>query len=205
MGELFILVVYCGVKEVGFVVIVIMLVFIFVFVLLVFFEGNIGRLFMEFVLVIVVVVVFLSFIVFMLLFMMVLKIFKKRMWLFGFGSWMDKQFFKFENGYFNMLGKILYQFILMLFMFVIVIVVLVQFFEKVFSEFVFKEDRGNFFILMNVQEGVSFESNVKNFEKIESILMFYCESGKINCFLVRIFGFGGNVGIVIVGFVDWDE
>ena len=78
---------------------------------------------------------------------------------------MDKQFSKLENGYFNTLGKTLHQPILMLLMLAIAIVALVQLSEKVPSEFVPKEDRGNFFILMNAQEGASFESNAKNLEK----------------------------------------
>jgi Cation/multidrug efflux pump len=118
---------------------------------------------------------------------------------------MDKQFSKLENGYFNTLGKTLHQPILMLLMLAIAIVALVQLSEKVPSEFVPKEDRGNFFILMNAQEGASFESNAKNLEKIESILMPYRESGKINRLLVRTPGFGGNAGIAIVGSADWDE
>ena len=137
--------------------------------------------------------------------MMASKILKKRTRSSGFGSWMDKQFSKLENGYFNTLGKTLHQPILMLLMLAIAIVALVQLSEKVPSEFVPKEDRGNFFILMNAQEGASFESNAKNLEKIESILMPYRESGKINRLLVRTPGFGGNAGIAIVGSADWDE
>lgn len=78
----------------------------------------------------------------------------------------------------------------MLLLLVIAVVALVQLSEKVPSEFVPKEDRGNFFILMNAQEGASFESNAKNLEKIESILMPYRENGKINRLLVRTPGFG---------------
>ena len=117
---------------------------------------------------------------------------------------MDKKFSKLENGYFNTLGKTLHQPILMLLMLAIAIVALVQLSEKVPSEFVPKEDRGNLFILMNAQEGASFESNAKNLEKIESILMPYRESGKINRLLVRTPGFGGNAGIAIV-VCSWDE
>ena len=205
MGEPPILAAYRGAKEVGFAVIATTLVLISVFVPLVFLEGNIGRLFTEFALAIATAVAFSSFTALTLSPMMASKILKKRTRSSGFGSWMDKQFSKLENGYFNTLGKTLHQPILMLLMLAIAIVALVQLSEKVPSEFVPKEDRGNFFILMNAQEGASFESNAKNLEKIESILMPYRESGKINRLLVRTPGFGGNAGIAIVGSADWDE
>ena len=84
---------------------------------------------------------------------------------------MDKRFSKLENSYFNTLGKTLHQPFLMMLMLIIAVVALVQLSEKVPSEFVPKEDRGNFFILMNAQEGASFESNARNLEQIENILM----------------------------------
>tara|TARA_Y100000052_G_scaffold23808_1_gene25836 strand:+ start:20734 stop:23841 length:3108 start_codon:yes stop_codon:yes gene_type:complete len=205
MGEPPILAAYRGAKEVGFAVIATTLVLISVFVPLVFLEGNIGRLFTEFALAIAAAVAFSSFTALTLSPMMASKILKKRTRSSGFGSWMDKRFSQLENGYFTALGKTLHQPILMLLLLVIAVVALVQLSEKVSSEFVPKEDRGNFFILMNAQEGASFESNAKNLEKIESILMPYRENGKINRLLVRTPGFGGNAGIAIVGSADWDE
>ena len=205
MGEPPILAAYRGAKEVGFAVIATTLVLVSVFVPLVFLEGNIGRLFTEFALAIAAAVAFSSFTALTLSPMMASKILKKRTRSSGFGSWMDKRFSQLENGYFNTLGKTLHQPILMLLMLVVAVIALVQLSEKVPSEFVPKEDRGNFFILMNAQEGASFESNAKNLEKIESILMPYRENGKINRLLVRTPGFGGNAGIAIVGSADWDE
>ena len=205
MGEPPILAAYRGAKEVGFAVIATTLVLISVFVPLVFLEGNIGRLFTEFALAIAAAVAFSSFTALTLSPMMASRILKKRTRSSGFGSWMDKRFSQLENGYFTALGKTLHQPILMLLLLVIAVVALVQLSEKVPSEFVPKEDRGNFFILMNAQEGASFESNAKNLEKIESILMPYRENGKINRLLVRTPGFGGNAGIAIVGSADWDE
>ena len=113
---------------------------------------------------------------------------------------MDKQFSKLENGYFNTLGKTLHQPILMLLMLAIAIVALVQLLKKCLA--VPKEDRGNFFILMNAQEGLV-SKTTKNLEKIESILMPYRESGKSIAFWLE-HGFGGNAGIP-VGSADWDE
>ena len=116
MGEPPILAAYRGAKEVGFAVIATTLVLISVFVPLVFLEGNIGRLFTEFALAIAAAVAFSSFTALTLSPMMASKILKKRTRSSGFGSWMDKQFSKLENGYFNTLGKTLHQPILMLLM-----------------------------------------------------------------------------------------
>ena len=205
MGEPPILAAYRGAKEVGFAVIATTLVLISVFVPLVFLEGNIGRLFTEFALAIAAAVAFSSFTALTLSPMMASKILKKRERSSGFGSWMDARFNALETRYFNSLGKTLHQPILMLLLLAVAVVTVVQLSEKVPSEFVPKEDRGNFFILMNAQEGASFESNADNLKQIEDILMPYRESGKINRLLVRTPGFGGNAGIAIVGSADWDE
>lgn len=205
MGEPPILAAYRGAREVGFAVIATTLVLISVFVPLVFLEGNIGRLFTEFALAIAAAVAFSSFTALTLSPMMASKILTKRERSSGFGNWMDKRFSTLESRYFNSLGKTLHQPILMLLLLLVAVVAVVQLSEKVPSEFVPKEDRGNFFILMNAQEGASFESNAANLKQIEDVLMPYRENGKINRLLVRTPGFGGNAGIAIVGSADWDE
>lgn len=205
MGEPPILAAYRGAREVGFAVIATTLVLISVFVPLVFLEGNIGRLFTEFALAIAAAVAFSSFTALTLSPMMASKILKKRNRSSGFGNWVDKRFSALEVRYFNSLGKALHQPLLMVVMLTMAIITVVQLSDRVPSEFVPKEDRGNFFILMNAQEGASFESNAKNLKQLEDILMPYRQSGKINRLLVRTPGFGGNAGIAIVGAADWDE
>lgn len=205
MGEPPILAAYRGAREVGFAVIATTLVLISVFVPLVFLEGNIGRLFTEFALAIAAAVAFSSFTALTLSPMMASKILKKRNRSSGFGNWVDKRFSALEVRYFNSLGKALHQPLLMVVMLTMAIIAVVQLSDRVPSEFVPKEDRGNFFILMNAQEGASFESNAKNLKQLEDILMPYRQSGKINRLLVRTPGFGGNAGIAIVGAADWDE
>ncbi|OJF70448.1 multidrug transporter AcrB [Alteromonas sp. V450] len=205
MGEPPMLAAYRGAREVGFAVIATTLVLISVFVPLVFLEGNIGRLFTEFALAIAAAVAFSSFTALTLSPMMASKILKKRNRSSGFGNWVDKRFSALEVRYFNSLGKALHQPLLMVVMLTMAIIAVVQLSDRVPSEFVPKEDRGNFFILMNAQEGASFESNAKNLKQLEDILMPYRQSGKINRLLVRTPGFGGNAGIAIVGAADWDE
>ena len=205
VGEPPLLAAYRGAKEVGFAVIATTLVLISVFVPLVFLEGNIGRLFTEFALAIAAAVAFSSFTALTLSPMMASKLLKKKTRSSGFGVWMDKRFGQLETRYYQSLGKTLHQPLLMVVLLIISVLAIVQLSEKVPSEFVPKEDRGNFFILMNAQEGASFESNAANLARIEEVLMPYRESGKIQRLLVRTPGFGGNAGMAIIGSADWDE
>ena len=205
LGEPPLLAAYRGAKEVGFAVIATTLVLISVFVPLVFLEGNIGRLFTEFALAIAAAVAFSSFTALTLSPMMASKLLKKKTRSSGFGVWMDKRFGQLETRYYQSLGKTLHQPLLMVVLLSISVLAIVQLSEKVPSEFVPKEDRGNFFILMNAQEGASFESNAANLARIEEVLMPYRESGKIQRLLVRTPGFGGNAGMAIIGSADWDE
>jgi multidrug efflux pump len=205
LGEPPLLAAYRGAKEVGFAVIATTLVLISVFVPLVFLEGNIGRLFTEFALAIAAAVAFSSFTALTLSPMMASKLLKKKTRSSGFGVWMDKRFGQLETRYYQSLGKTLHQPLLMVVLLIISVLAIVQLSEKVPSEFVPKEDRGNFFILMNAQEGASFESNAANLAWIEEVLMPYRESGKIQRLLVRTPGFGGNAGMAIIGSADWDE
>ncbi|NDV91550.1 MMPL family transporter [Alteromonas sp. 345S023] len=205
MGEPPMLAAYRGAKEVGFAVIATTLVLISVFVPLVFLEGNIGRLFTEFALAIAAAVAFSSFTALTLSPMMASKFLKKKTRSSGFGLWMDKRFRALEGRYYRSLGKTLHQPVLMVILLALSIVSVVQLSENVPSEFVPKEDRGNFFVLMSAQEGASFESNAENLKRIEDVLMPYRESGKVKRLLVRTPGFGGNAGIAIIGSADWDE
>lgn len=205
MGEPPILAAYRGAREVGFAVIATTLVLISVFVPLVFLEGNIGRLFTEFALAIAAAVAFSSFTALTLSPMMSSLLLKKRERTSGFGNWMDRQFTSLESGYFNSLGKTLHQPIVMTLLLIIAVVAIIQLSNRVPNEFTPREDRGNFFILMQAQEGASFESNAENLRKIEDILMPYRDDGTISRLLVRTPGFGGNAGIAIVGAAAWDE
>lgn len=205
MGEPPILASYRGAREVGFAVIATTLVLISVFVPLVFLEGNIGRLFTEFALAIAAAVAFSSFTALTLSPMLSSKLLTNRSRSSGFGKWMDKSFKSLESGYFKSLDKTLHQPILVAIMLIVSIAVLVQISQKIPSEFVPKEDRGNFFIAMQGAEGASFESNAANLKKLEDILLPYLEKGEIGRVLVRTPGFGGGAGIGIVGMGPWKE
>ena len=199
MGEPPILAAYRGAREVGFAVIATTLVLISVFVPLVFLQGNIGRLFTEFALAIAAAVAFSSVTALTLSPMMCSKLLKKRTQPSGFAHWVDTKFKKVEDGYFKGLGTTLHQPWLMSLLVIGSIIALFKLVQILPGEFVPKEDRGNFFILMQSAEGSSFDSNAANLKKIESILLPYTKTGEAERIIVRTPGFGGTAGIAIVG------
>jgi multidrug efflux pump len=198
MGEPPLLAAYRGAREVGFAVIATTLVLIAVFVPLVFLEGNIGRLFTEFALAIAAAVAFSSVTALTLSPMMCSKLLKKRERSSGFGRWVDSSIKK-EKGYFNSLSTTLHQPWMMVIVVLASLLALFKLSQLLPSEFVPKEDRGNFYILMQAAEGASFESNARNLRKIENIILPYVEDGEVGRLLVRTPGFGGNPGVAIVG------
>ncbi|WJG08787.1 efflux RND transporter permease subunit [Aliiglaciecola sp. LCG003] len=205
MGEPPLLASYRGAREVGFAVIATTLVLISVFVPLVFLEGNIGRLFTEFALAIAAAVAFSSFTALTLSPMLSSKLLSNRSRSSGFGKWMDKSFKNIELKYFTSLNSTLHQPFLVAIMLIVSVAALVQLSQNIPSEFVPKEDRGNFFISMQSAEGASFESNAANLKKVEDILLPYLDTGEVNRVLVRTPGFGGSAGIAIVGMGPWKD
>ena len=199
LGEPPLLAAYRGAREVGFAVIATTLVLIAVFVPLVFLQGNIGRLFTEFALAIAAAVVVSSVTALTLIPMLSSKLLKKTKRTTGLSAWMDKSFAKFEGGYFKVLGKTIHQPILMALLILVSVASLLRLVEILPSEFVPKEDRGNFFIQIQSAEGASFKENSKSMKKVEEIVLPYLESGEANRVLVRLPGFGGSAGIAIVG------
>lgn len=205
MGEDPILAAYRGAREVGFAVIATTLVLISVFVPLVFLEGNIGRLFTEFAIAIAAAVAFSSFTALTLSPMLASKLLKKRERSSGFGQFIDKSFKNLETKYYNTLGTSMKQPLLMAILILASLAIIYQLQSKIPEEFVPREDRGNFFIAMQAQEGASYESNSRNLEKIEEILLPYRDTGEVVRVLVRTPGFGGTAGIAIVGMGDWES
>ncbi|WP_026376308.1 efflux RND transporter permease subunit [Aestuariibacter salexigens] len=205
MGEPPILASYRGAREVGFAVVATTLVLIAVFVPLVFLEGNIGRLFTEFALAIAAAVAFSSFTALTLSPMLASKLLEKRERSSGFGRWVDARFRRIEERYFNSLNTTLHQPVLMVILLLASVAAIYQLYGKIPSEFVPKEDRGNFFVILNAQEGASYESHSENLKKVEDILLPYRETGEVSRVIVRTPGFGGGAGIAVVGGAPWDQ
>ena len=204
MGEPALLAAYRGAREVGFAVIATTLVLISVFVPLVFLEGNIGSLFTEFALAIAAAVAFSSFTALTLSPMLSSKLLKKRSRSSGFGKFVEKVFSKVEFSYTSTLQRTIKQPIGVMALLIASGAVIYLLQASLPSEVVPREDRGNFFILMQAQEGASYESNSENLKKIEDILLPYLDTGEMVRVLVRTPGFGGRAGIAIVGAADWD-
>ncbi len=204
MGEPPLLAAYRGAREVGFAVIATTLVLISVFVPLVFLEGNIGSLFTEFALAIAAAVAFSSFTALTLSPMLASKLLTKRSRSSGFGKLVEKSFQRIELGYANTLNKTIKQPLAVVILIGLSGWLIYQLQASLPSEVVPREDRGNFFVLMQAQEGASYESNAENLKKIEAILLPYLETGEMVRVLVRTPGFGGSAGIAIVGAADWE-
>ena len=199
LGEPPLLAAYRGAREVGFAVIATTLVLIAVFVPLVFLQGNIGRLFTEFALALAAAVAFSSVTALTLIPMLSSKLLTKSKRTTGLNSWMNKSFTKFEGSYFKVLGKTIHQPILMALLILVSVVGLLRLVEILPSEFVPKEDRGNFFIQIQAAEGASFKENSRSMKKVEEIILPYLDSGEATRVLVRLPGFGSSAGIAIVG------
>ncbi len=196
---------YEGAREVGFAVIATTLVLIAVFVPLVFLQGNIGRLFTEFALAVAAAVAFSSITALTLTPMLSSVLIKRKTQAGGFSQIINRGFVKIENHYLNSLRKSLSQrwaAILLILASVVTSYLLVN---ALPTEFVPKEDRNNFFILMQSEQGASFESNARNLAKVEDVLLPYLDTGEVNRVLVRTPGFGSSAGIAIVGTAPHDE
>ena len=196
---------YEGGREVAFAVIATTLVLVAVFVPLVFLSGNMGRLFTEFAIAIAAAVVFSSLTALSLTPMMCSKMLKHRERSSSFGQKLDRAFARFEAAYGRALASSIHQPLMIVLVLGLSLAAVFLLFNKLPSEYTPKEDRGNFFLIMQGAEGASYESNVKNMHKIEEKLLGYQAEGELDRVLVRVPGFGGSGGIAIVGLPEWDK
>ncbi|RUO19021.1 multidrug transporter AcrB [Aliidiomarina iranensis] len=196
---------YRGAREVGFAVIATTLVLISVFVPLIFLEGNIGLLFTEFAIALAAAVAFSSITALTLSPMLCSKILKKKEKNTGFSNLIDRNFKKIEEGYERMVKKTITVPAM-----AFILVVLSGFgayllLDRLGQEFVPPEDRGNFFVIVRAAEGASQESNSRNMQIVESVLLPYIDEGKIDRLIVRTPGWGNSAGVAIVGTVPFDQ
>ena len=196
---------YEGGREVAFAVVATTLVLVAVFVPLVFLSGNMGRLFTEFAIAIAAAVIFSSLTALSLTPMMCSKMLKHRERSSSFGQKLDRAFARFEAAYGRALKNSIHQPMLIVLVLGLSLAAVFLLFNKLPSEYTPKEDRGNFFLIMQGAEGASYESNVKNMHQIEEKLLGYQAEGELDRVLVRVPGFGGTGGIAIVGLPEWDK
>ena len=196
---------YEGGREVAFAVVATTLVLVAVFVPLVFLSGNMGRLFTEFAIAIAAAVIFSSLTALSLTPMMCSKMLKHRERSSSFGQKLDRAFARFEASYGRALKSSIHQPMLIVLVLGLALAAVFLLFNKLPSEYTPKEDRGNFFLMMQSAEGASYENNVKNMHKIEEKLLSYQAEGELERVLVRVPGFGGSGGVAIVGLPEWDK
>ncbi len=204
-GEPRLIAAYRGARQVGFAVIATTLVLVAVFVPLVFLEGNIGRLFTEFAIAIAAAVVFSSITALTLTPMLCSKVLADEHQHGRLSDWVDRQFRRFEQYYEKSLRNSLTHPFAAMAILLLSIIMIIGLVDKLPREFTPKEDRGNFFIRMQGAEGASFDSNARNMETIENMLMPYLDDGTFNRIIIRVPGFGGGGGIAIIGMADWAE
>jgi multidrug efflux pump len=203
-GESSLMAAYNGAREVGFAVIATTLVLVSVFIPLVFLEGNVGRLFVEFAVTVATAVVFSSITALTLSPMLCSKILKHQERESKFGKWLDNSFNKLENSYENQLKTAVNNKIGLVIIMVLALATMVGLFQTIPQELAPKEDRGNFFVLIKGAEGASYKNSVNNTAKVEERLLPYYERGDLSRVLVRTPGFGGSSGVAVIGMPDWE-
>lgn len=204
-GESPLMAAYQGAREVGFAVIATTLVLVSVFIPLVFLEGNIGRLFVEFAIAVAAAVVFSSITALTLSPMLCSKVLKHRERSSKLGSWLDRGFERLENGYENQLKTGVNNKIGLTVIMILALGVMWGLFKSIPEELAPKEDRGNFFVMLRGAEGATFNNDLANTSAMEEKLLQYYERGDVDRVIVRTPGFGGSSGIAIIGMPDWDE
>ncbi|WP_309497126.1 efflux RND transporter permease subunit [Sulfurovum sp.] len=202
---------YRGAREVGFAVIATTLVLIAVFVPITFLEGDIGRLFTEFALTISAAVAFSSLIALTLSPVIASKFLSaKTSKPNALIRFMDRFLKYLRNMYIKLLSKMLKLPLLVSLLFFILLGVTTWVYPHVKQEFIPKEDRGAFYVMVNGPEGATHKYMEKYMTEIEQRLMAYVEENQVSRLLVRTpRGFGTlanfNDGIVIVLLKDWSE
>lgn len=212
MGHKPIAAAYLGTRQVGFAVIATTLTLIAVFLPIAFLEGQIGRLFSEFAITLAVAVLFSSWVALTLSPALASNLLKARK---------PKQENSIEGQSSNrrpapshffkkLLVKNLRYAWVSLLIFISVIAAGVYFSSEVPKEYVPKEDRGAFFVMVKGPEGATYEYMQSYMNEIEERLMPLVDNGEAKRLLIRaprsfssteIF----NTGFVIVVLEDWAQ
>lgn len=202
---------YRGAREVGFAVIATTLVLIAVFVPITFLEGDIGRLFTEFALTISAAVGFSSLIALTLSPVIASKFLSTQTSKpNGLVRFMDSFLKYLRKFYLKLLNKMLKLPLLIIVLFFILLGMIAWVYPQVKQEFIPKEDRGAFFLMVNGPEGATHKYMEEYMTEIEQRLMAYVEEKQVSRLLVRTpRGFDGlsnfNDGMVIVLLEDWSK
>ncbi|HPF24500.1 MAG TPA: efflux RND transporter permease subunit, partial [Hyphomonas sp.] len=203
---------YRGTRQVGFAVVATTLVLIAVFVPITFLEGDLGRLFTEFALAIAAAVGFSALLALTLTPMMASKLLtakKSRLGPLNFLPWLiDAAFKRLRDGYGVILNLLIRRPIVVGILLIGLFTGAYQLLRTVPQEYVPREDRGSFFVMVGGPEGASFDYMKQYVDEIERRMLPYTESGEVNRVLVRAPGFGSNAfnqAFVVVSLTDWGK
>lgn len=202
---------YRGAREVGFAIVATTLVLIAVFVPITFLEGDIGRLFTEFALTISAAVAFSSFIALTLSPVIASQFLSVQTSKPNALIRVMDGFLKYlRNLYLKILKIMLKLPLLVSLLFIMLLGVTTWVYPHVKQEFIPKEDRGAFYVLVNGPEGATHKYMEEYMTEIERRLMAYVEENQVSRLLVRTpRGFGTlanfNDGIAIVLLKDWSK
>lgn len=209
---------FLGTRQVGFAVIATTMTLIAVFLPIAFLEGQIGRLFSEFAITLAVAVIFSSWVALTLSPALASKILKpvraprlhddKSSELSEDGPSKPKR--TSSHRFKKLLVKNLRHPWLIGLTFIGIVGAAVHFAQQVPQEYVPKEDRGAFFVMIKGPEGATFEYMQSYMDEIETRLMPLVENGEAKRLLIRTpRSFGNseifNSGFVIVVLEDWSQ
>ncbi len=209
-GETPLVAAYRGTRQIGFAVIATTLVLIAVFVPLSFLQGAVGRLFSEFALTLAAAVAFSSVLALSLAPMLASKILSSEMHESRLAHAVHGLLDVSQRLYRAALRRALKLRLVMVALFVVLIGASVWLAGQLPNEYTPREDRGNFYILVNGPEGASFDYMLDYMNEIEARLLPMREAGEIERVMVRApRGYGNletfNSGFAIVNLSDWSQ
>ena len=216
-GETPLVAAFKGTRQVGFAVVATTMVLVAVFVPITFLQGDIGRLFTEFALAISAAVIFSSLLALTLTPMMASKLLSqpsdKGSILTALPRMVDGAFGWIRSGYGRLLDVLIPRPLVMAIALSGLFGATYQLSQTVTEEYVPREDRGAFFVVVRGPEGASYSYMERYIDEIERRLLPYTESqeGKppeVNRLLFRAPGFGSsafNQAFIIVVLNDWSQ
>lgn len=209
-GKPVLLAAYDGVREVGFAVIATTLVLISIFIPIVFLKGDVGRLFSEFAITMAAAVGFSAIVALTLSPMLASKILRRHTDRNVFVASIDKKMHRLRDIYKKIIYKSLHKTKLIVAIFLLLLFASFGLLKLIPSEYAPREDRGNFYLIVNGPEGASYEYMEEYMAEIEKRLMPYVKAGEISRLMIRApRSFGTyesfNTGIAIVALNDWGK
>lgn len=209
-GETALVAAYRGTRQIGFAVIATTIVLIAVFIPLSFLQGDIGRLFTEFALTLAAAVAFSCLLALTLAPMLATKVLSNTMHESRLARGVHALLDASQRLYRFLLVRVLRLRLLMMVVFAVLVGASAWLAGQLPSEYTPREDRGNFYILVNGPEGASFDYMMNYMDEIEARMLPMIDAGEIENVVVRApRGYGSlesfNSGFAIISLADWSE